>query len=268
MGEGVRGVRAGFRSVRIGLRRRRPPPIPMTTATGREPNLEALEREWQVASAARAERPVQAQPEGEDGLPAGWRSDNTSGEQTGSTVQSPARMFGESPEVPRERRFGWRALVIASVAVTSDCRVWIPGCGRFTTTARCASRSRAAVPADPLPAASGARRGGVDDRRSRVDPSPRTELTERGRRSRFGWARSRSAENATRAVEELQKAGYRAYSRRVTLASGRPAVGVFLGPYGERGEAEEDRQRAKSIPEYAGGQVVREGPTGSGRPPS
>jgi len=66
-------------------------------------------------------------------------------------------------------------------------------------------------------------------------------------------------ENAARTVEEFQNAGYRAYSARVMLPSGRTAIGVFLGPYAERAEAERDLQIAARNPEYAGGHVVRVG---------
>jgi cell division septation protein DedD len=76
------------------------------------------------------------------------------------------------------------------------------------------------------------------------------------------------AENATRAVQGLQNAGYRAYSGRVTLPSGRSAVGVFLGPYAERAEAERDLQRAARIPDYGDGQVIRVDPSASVKPPS
>ena len=64
-------------------------------------------------------------------------------------------------------------------------------------------------------------------------------------------------ENAAHRVEEFQNAGYRAYSARVMLPSGRTAIGVFLGPYTERAEAERDLRSVARNPEYAGGYLVR-----------
>jgi type II secretory pathway predicted ATPase ExeA/cell division septation protein DedD len=64
-------------------------------------------------------------------------------------------------------------------------------------------------------------------------------------------------ENAARTVEVLRRDGYPAYSTRVTLPSGKSAVGVFLGPYTDRAEAERDLRRVRRDPEYADAHVSR-----------
>jgi cell division septation protein DedD len=61
---------------------------------------------------------------------------------------------------------------------------------------------------------------------------------------------------AARAIQELQEAGYRAYSADVTLNDGRPAVGVFLGPYAQRAPAERDVERVREIPGYDSAHIV------------
>jgi cell division septation protein DedD len=66
-----------------------------------------------------------------------------------------------------------------------------------------------------------------------------------------------SAAGAARGVQELQDAGYRAYSAGVALRDGRRVFAVFLGPYSELAQAEQDLQRASQIPGYAGGRILQ-----------
>jgi hypothetical protein len=65
-----------------------------------------------------------------------------------------------------------------------------------------------------------------------------------------------TAGGAARAVQELQDAGYRAYSADLTLNDGRPAVGVFVGPYAELAPAERDFERARELPGYDSAHIV------------
>jgi type II secretory pathway predicted ATPase ExeA len=65
---------------------------------------------------------------------------------------------------------------------------------------------------------------------------------------------------ATRAVEELQGAGYRAYSTDVTFQDGRPGIAVFLGRYADLAQAERDFERARQIPGYETARIVQLGP--------
>jgi cell division septation protein DedD len=61
---------------------------------------------------------------------------------------------------------------------------------------------------------------------------------------------------AERAVRELGAAGYRAYSRELTLKSGGPAYAVFLGPYPDMTEAQRDFEQAQGIRGYTAGRIV------------
>jgi hypothetical protein len=65
---------------------------------------------------------------------------------------------------------------------------------------------------------------------------------------------------ARRAIEELQAAGYRAYSTNVTRQDGTTAVTVFLGPYAERTQAERDFGRVRKISGYETASIVPLGP--------
>ena len=64
-------------------------------------------------------------------------------------------------------------------------------------------------------------------------------------------------ENAARTVEALRNAGYPAYTSRFKLPSGKSAIGVLLGPYDDRAEAERDLRSVTRNPEYADGHLVR-----------
>jgi len=240
---------------------------PIATRPMSGPNLESFDREWQETSTARVERQLQARPEGENSLPVGDRIGHTLGDLAGSTEQSPAVTLEEDFAAPRPRRIGWPALVIALLAVTTAVVAypyWVSVVSPQRPDVPVGVAQPFAPPQPPVPAE-------VASTTGKSEPGgPRNPVPGQSQLARFAlqMATFQNTENTARAVQELQDAGYRAYSAGVTLPSGRPAVGVFLGPYAERAEAEQDLQRANQLPGYAGGHLVRVEPTGSVKPPS
>ena len=242
----------------------RPAPSPDS-----EPNLEALEWEWQQASAAREAAGVQARAEGEEfsSLIEGPTHDGS--EDQIRSAHSASLFNEEDFASPRRRRIGLRAILIAALTVTTavvGSQYWVPS--RSTPPpAVPINRAEPVLPQLPVPTAP-------------VEPVPTSGTSTPGRSTpamadrpqQAGFAIQvgtfQVANNATQAVKQLQNAGYPTYSTPVTLGSGRASVGVFIGPYGERAEAESELQRVKGANEYASARVVRVVPAESGKPKS
>ena len=116
--------------------------------------------------------------------------------------------------------------------------------------AMCHKRRRAVRPADPnrcrpLP------RGPFVDSRSRVSPQTNAATFA------IPIGIFQNAENAVRIVQELRGGGYPVYTTETSLRSGKRAVAVFLGPYGEQARAEQDLQRTRQMPEFGGSRVIQ-----------
>ena len=189
-----------------------------------------------------------------------------------ATNHSPALQASdrkESISVARIRRIGVRPLVIASLMLTTAAVAlgfWVsraspqrPGveAGRAQPSASVKPPTSVKPPASASP----------DEAVSTMGEKQLAAVPDRAPgQSRQGlfalqMGTFQVPENAAHTVEEFQNAGYRAYSARVKLPSGRTAIGVFLGPYTERAEAERDLRSTARNPEYAGGHLVRVGPT-------
>ena len=59
------------------------------------------------------------------------------------------------------------------------------------------------------------------------------------------------------ALQELREAGFKVYSAEASLADGSRAFAVFLGPYADPAELDRDRDRARQVPGYGDGFIVR-----------
>ena len=220
------------------------------------PQLMTSDEEWLETSAAFVRQPHQSRP------PAAGPSSATN-----HSPAAPASDRKESVAVGRPRRIGVRPLVIASLMLTTAAvgfGFWVSRASpqRPDVEARRAQPSAADKP--PESASPNEAVSTMGEKQLAVVPNRAPEQS----RQAFAlqMATFQNPENAARAVEEFQNAGYRAYSARVMLPSGRTAIGVFLGPYAERAEAERDLQIAARNPEYAGAHLVRVGRTP--KPPS
>jgi cell division septation protein DedD len=65
-----------------------------------------------------------------------------------------------------------------------------------------------------------------------------------------------TAHKAAQSVQQLQSSGYKVYERRVTLADGRSAYAVYLGPYADFQRASVELERARKLPDYTAGRIV------------
>jgi MSHA biogenesis protein MshM len=183
-----------------------------------------------------------------------------------ATNHSPAPQASDRQEtisVARTRRIGVRPVIIASLMLTTaavSLGFWVSRASpqRPGVEAGRAQPSASVKPPAPAPPDEAVSTMGEKQLAAVPDRAPG-----QSRQALFALQMGtfQIAENAAHSVEEFQKAGYRAYSARVTLPSGKTAIGVFLGPYTERAEAERDLRRAASNPEYAGGHLVRVGRT-------
>ena len=193
----------------------------------------------------------------------------TQNDLTGSAKRHAALMIEKALAAARRRRIGVRPLVIALLTATTAAVAFGFWLSRGSPQGPLVEEGRAQpstpdTPSNPAPPGEAASTMGEMPPPTAANGAPRQ--AEEGLALRMGTFQV--PENANRKVEELRNAGYRAYSSRVTLPSGRAAVGVFLGPYTERAEAERDLRRANRNPEYADGHLVRVGRTRSLKPPS
>ena len=191
-----------------------------------------------------------------------------------ATNHSPAPQASDRKESvagARTRRIGVRPLIIASLMLTTAAVAlgfWVsraspqrPGVEASRAQPSASVKPPASAPVKPSASAS------PDEAVSTMGEKKLAVVPDRvPGQSRQGFYALQMGtfqvpENAAHRVEEFQNAGYRAYSARVMLPSGRTAIGVFLGPYTERAEAERDLRSAARNPEYAGGHLVRVGRT-------
>jgi cell division septation protein DedD len=183
-----------------------------------------------------------------------------------ATNHSPAPQASdrkESVAVALTRRIGVRPLVIASLMLTTAAVAlgfWV---SRASPQRPDVEAGRAQPSASDKPPASASPDEAVStmgEKQLAVVPNRAPGPSRQGFFA-LQMGTFQNPENAAHTVEEFENAGYRAYSARVMLPSGRTAIGVFLGPYTERAEAERDLRNAARNPEYAGGHLVRVGRT-------
>jgi general secretion pathway protein A len=239
------------------------------------PTSEPPSGEREETSAQRLERLLKLFPEGENPAPvtAPPVSDqvaSTGGQPSVSADNAPSAMFDEDAGGLSSLRLGVRVFLIALLVITAAIvayQFWLSPGEPEQPDAAAIAKSEPVVPAQPPAAVPPADAAVSTAGNSKID-KPSNRVPSRPVAFAVKLGTFQIAENATRAVQGLQNAGYRAYSGRVTLPSGRSAVGVFLGPYAERAEAERDRERAARIPDYGSGQVIRVDPNASVKPPS
>ena len=216
------------------------------------PQLTSSDEEWLEPSPEFVRAPHQPQLPRERP----WTATNH-----GSAPQASDRK--ESVAVERIRRIGARPLVIAALMLTTAAVAlgfWV---SRASQQRPDVEAGRAQPSASDKPRASASPDEAVStmgEKQLAVVPN-RAPAPSRQRFFALQMGTFQIPENAAHTVEEFQNAGYRAYSARVMLPSGRTAIGVFLGPYTERAEAERDLRSAARNPEYAGGHLVRVGRT-------
>ena len=251
-------------------------------------NLEALERQWQKSSARSEQRRPPLQPQGERPLRTTDPTAGRPGGRTGTTARAPfpnrdtllgsqlresrvsntpeaANAAWEEDFAPGRQRWTRRlALVIALLAVTTAVigyRYRTPAESPQTLQDVLTRPAESLVPPEPvLPPAP------PDGTSATREPEPaisQVPVPSEPESARFvlQMASFQTATGAARGVQELQDAGYRAYSAGVALRDGRRVFAVFLGPYSELAQAAEELQRASQIPGYAGGRILQAGDT-------
>jgi MSHA biogenesis protein MshM len=214
------------------------------------PQLMTSDEEWLETSAAFVRQPQQSPPAAADSSRAAKHSPAPPEPSDGK----------ESVAAGRPRRIEARPLVIASVMLTTAAvgfGFWVSRPSPQRPDLEAARAQPSASDKPPLPASPNEAVSTMGEKQLAVAPNPVPGQS--GQAFAVQMGTFQNPENAARTVEEFQNAGYRAYSARVALPSGRTAIGVFLGPYAERAEAERDLQIAARNPEYAGGHVVRVG---------
>jgi type II secretory pathway predicted ATPase ExeA/cell division septation protein DedD len=190
--------------------------------------------------------------------------------QPGASGQRPVAMFEGDAKQQWLRLVRSRPLVFASLTITTAVAalgLWVSrgSAERPSAETPPAQPAVSARPADP------ALRDDVASTSGAVDLAARPGTTQGHSNDgilALQMGTFQVPENAARTVEDLRSAGYRAYTVPLRLPSGKSAVGVFLGPYVDRAEAERDLRRTSRNPEYAGGHLVRIARTQSLKPPS
>ncbi len=240
------------------------------------PQVISSDEEWVAAFKASARQPERSRPTipASSGAPDPAALDNQMAsnlaDRTGASEHPPAVMFEEEFPPLRPRLMRSRRLVFASLTVTAA----VVAFGFWTSRGSPqqpqleTGRVEPVVPEEaPLPIA----HDDVASTTGAVEPTG-TSNAGPGKSNHGAIALQMGTfqvpENATRMLEELRSAGFRAYIAPVPLPSGKTAVGVFLGPYVDRAEAERDLRRASRNPDYADGHLVRTGRARSLKPPS
>ena len=78
-----------------------------------------------------------------------------------------------------------------------------------------------------------------------------------GPRFAIRMATFQSQGRTEQALQEFRDAGFKVYSVEGLLGDGTRAFAVFLGPYADRAEVDQDRDRAQQIPGYGSGFIVQ-----------
>jgi general secretion pathway protein A len=194
---------------------------------------------------------------------AGTAGLNSSGNPPAGT--KPA-IVGDSAAA-RRRRNRLLALVGALLAVTTSLA------GRWCSSAPASRQQSALQPAEPprpllreppgeamqLFPAPKSRPTGSPGPSNRTDTNVSPGQT--AGRLALQMATFQSPARAAQALQEFRDAGYHAYISEVSLRDGEHAFAVFLGPYADAAPAERDLDRARQMPGYGSGHLVRLDPS-------
>ena len=251
-------------------------PEGQVTAPG--PDLESLDRDWMQTLEARGQESAPA-PGTRDGWQSADPVVFPAAQFPGLN-EPPAPRLEQAGSAPRQRQLWPGAVVVAFIAITAlvgyrfgraepppppssevqaarevptDAAAsrGVPTSGSSTGPEGAASSAQASLPMRPsVPGdVSPNPLGGASGRSERVSPAPapavrRQPASQSSQTNAATFAIRigifQNAENAARIVQELRGGGYPVYTTDTSLPSGKRAVAVFLGPYGEQARAEQD----------------------------